>query len=532
MASMGKTYEELLAENRTQRNEITLLRAELAGVRSQLAALVGLATSQNERLGELTDVLRRRPGTKLPPERVAERKPEDDDPDPEPPEGGATGIAAPGSDEAPAGAAGTGPKRKPRTKGGRRPISDRLEVDDEHHRAPLSCPCCGETRLLARDVEVSEKIDVRPYVRRRRIVREVRVCSRCNVRVTAPMPPMPSERSKFTCDFLAWIVYQKFYLLVPLDRIHRALASQGVDVPMPTLVYLIEKAADLLGPIDGQHWKELKAGPYLATDGTGLDVQLPYMKKVWHGCLDIFTRDELAVYQFSMTKHGDGLAAKLSAFKGTVLCDAESRLDAMFSDERVEANCNAHPRRKFRDAEQAQPKLAAEASAFMQQMYDVERDAKLRGLVGVDLLAERQARTRPVVDRFKDWLVAVEPTLVPSDPLGKAVRYYLNHFQALTRFIDDADIPIDNNRSERGFQNHAKLRLNALFAGSQEGAHRWATCLGVVETAKRHGLDVFAYLTWAFERRGTWRKVYTMSAADLTPAAYKRAIAELSTEAA
>ena len=71
------------------------------------------------------------------------------------------------------------------------------------------------------------------------------------------------------------------------------------------------------------------------------------------------------------------------------------------------------------------------------------------------------------------------------------------------------------------FEN--KLRVNAEFAGSTEGAHRWATLLGVAITAKRLGVDVLAYLTWAIERLGTWKKVFNMRAADLTPEAYKRA---------
>lgn len=93
----------------------------------------------------------------------------------------------------------------------------------------------------------------------------------------------------------------------------------------------------------------------------------------------------------------------------------------------------------------------------------------------------------------------------------------------MTRFFYDPDIPIDNNEAEREFQRHAKLRLASLFAGSIEGAHRWATLLGVVRTAQKHDLDVQAYLTWMLERRGTHRSRFGMCARDLTPAAYKAA---------
>jgi hypothetical protein len=132
---------------------------------------------------------------------------------------------------------------------------------------------------------------------------------------------------------------------------------------------------------------------------------------------------------------------------------------------------------------------------------------------------------RPIAASFQSWLLKQDTgELLPSDGFGKAVRYYLKHFQGLTRFIDNPDVPIDNNPSERSFQDHAKLRINALFAGSPEGGRRWAILLGIVTTAKRHGLDVQAYLTWMFERRGTWRKRYGLSAAQLTPAAYEQVL--------
>ena len=105
--------------------------------------------------------------------------------------------------------------------------------------------------------------------------------------------------------------------------------------------------------------------------------------------------------------------------------------------------------------------------------------------------------------------------------MRKAARYYLDHYEELTRFLIDPQLPLDNNASEREFQHHAKLRLQSLFAGSPEGAHRWAILLGVVRTAQKAGVDVLAYLTWLFERRGTHRLKFGLTAAELTPMAYR-----------
>jgi len=104
-----------------------------------------------------------------------------------------------------------------------------------------------------------------------------------------------------------------------------------------------------------------------------------------------------------------------------------------------------------------------------------------------------------------------------------AVRCYLNHEAALFRFIDDPDVPIDNNPTEREFQNVAKLRLNRLFAGSTEGAHRACVLLGIIATCRAVGVPVQAYLAWAFERLGTHRDVYALDLSQMIPAAFKHA---------
>ena len=106
------------------------------------------------------------------------------------------------------------------------------------------------------------------------------------------------------------------------------------------------------------------------------------------------------------------------------------------------------------------------------------------------------------------------------------MRYYKNHGDALFRFIDDPDVPIDNSPTEREFHNVAKLRLNMLFAGSTEGAHRACVLHGIAATCRAIGVPVQAYLTWAFERLGTHRDQFKLELLEMTPAAYKHSLAQ------
>lgn len=419
-------------------------------------------------------------------------------------------------------------KQKPKTKQrptGRKQVPEHLEAE-EHTVEPEQCTECGAVDLELVDEVVEIKLHVVKEHQRQRVVRRKTCrCRHCGTRTTARSLPSPFARSKATCEWLAWLVHQKFSMLVPLDRIRRDLLSRGIKLAPSYFVTQIERAADLLAPIDGEHWKQLLTSQWMATDATGLKVLIPKLPGSHQGYLEIFRNDETVVFQYEPHKGSEELVSKLKPFEGVLVADAEHRHNGVFKDGRVlEAGCNAHGRRKLRDAENAQPALAKEGGDFISAIYIAEGEAHKKELKGAELLAWRQERIRPLYDELSAWMDSVEPTLIPSDPLAKVIRYYRNHWVALTRCLDHAEIPIDNSASEREYQNVAKLRLNSLFAGSSEGAHRMATLLGIVATCKAHEVNPEEYLCWVFTRLGTHRDVYGLSAAELTPAAYAKSL--------
>ena len=416
-------------------------------------------------------------------------------------------------------------KEKKRTKPtGRKSIPEHLPADI-HERSPEACKDCGRGDFEWVDEIIETKIHVIKEHQRRRIVRrKTGCCKHCGVRTTARSLPSPFARSKATCEWLAWFIHQKFVMLTPLDRLRRDLKSKGIPLSISYMVNQVERVADLLGPIDGEHWKQLLASDWMATDATGLKVLVPKVG-CHNGYLEVFRRSDLVVFQYEANKGSEALANKLSPFKGILVADAEHRHNRVFEDGTVkEAGCNAHGRRKFRDAESVQPALAVEGGRFIGAIYGTEEAAKEQGLTGDALRVWRRAKVLPLMKKLRAWMDAVEPILTPSDALAKVIRYYGNHWEALFRFVDYPQIPIDNSASEREFQNVAKLRLNCLFAGSTEGAHRIATILGIAATCKALRLDTQAYLGWALTRLGTHRDLYGLAAREITPAAYAESL--------
>ena len=494
-------------------DEPEALRRENGELRAQIAQLFAQVARLADRVTELLAVAQRK-----------HRKPPVEKPPALPPT--VEGEARRAFEERPTAPEKLSDEPSPTTKAkptGRKPIPSHLEAE-EHELRPSACADCGDTALDVVDELLEEKLHVVKEHQRRRVVHRFTCrCRACGARTTLRSLPAPYERSKITCEWLAWLVYQKFWLLTPLDRIRRDLAERGVPIAMSTLVTFIERAADLLSGVDGLHWKQLLASPWMATDGTGLKVLVPKLPVAHDGYVELYRNCDVAVFQYEADKASDAVVAKLQPFRGTLTADAEHRFNAVYTSGRiVEAGCNAHGRRKFRDAEDTQPVLAAFIGAFIGAIYGEEETAQKLGLAGEKLREHRRRQIRPIIESFVRWMDAVAPTLLPSEPLKAAIRYYKNHGAALFRFVDDPIVPIDNSPTEREFQNVAKLRLNMLFAGSTEGAHRACVLLGIVATCRAQGVPAQPYLTWAFERLGTHRDLFALPLEEMTPAAFKK----------
>ena len=128
-----------------------------------------------------------------------------------------------------------------------------------------------------------------------------------------------------------------------------------------------------------------------------------------YGYIELYRNRELAVFQYEADKSSDAVVSKLRPFHGTLTADAEHRFNAVFASGRVtESGCNAHGRRKSRDAEETQPLLAVEGGEFIGAMYGEEEKAQPLGLTGPELLEHRQRFIRLIADDFQRWLAAVE----------------------------------------------------------------------------------------------------------------------------
>jgi hypothetical protein len=118
------------------------------------------------------------------------------------------------------------------------------------------------------------------------------------------------------------------------------------------------------------------------------------------------------------------------------------------------------------------------------ELYQIE--AKIRGKTARERRAARQEKTKPLVAALKTWLETSLARLAGGSTIAQALRYGLNHWDGLVRFLDDGRIEIDSNTVERSMRSIALNRKNALFAGSDEGAEHRAMLASLIETCKLH----------------------------------------------
>ena len=207
--------------------------------------------------------------------------------------------------------------------------------------------------------------------------------------------------------------------------------------------------------------------------------------------------------------------------EGTLVVDAYTGYNSVSGPEgRTRAGCMAHVRRKFFDAFKAGHQEAQTALDFILDLYHVEHDAKALGVARKpEHLAMRKARSGPVLEKFHEWLTTNQGVHTPKGPMGKAIRYAINNWDALREFLKSEQIPLDNNQSEAALRIVALSRKNSLFVGHDEAGENLARVLTIGTTCLMADVNPVEYLTDLLLRIQTWP---ANQLADLLPASWKQ----------
>jgi len=395
------------------------------------------------------------------------------------------------------------------------------------------CPVCHKEkqRIGSEETEKLEYVPASFYVKK--YVRHKFACKACESHVSiGELPPMAIDKGIPGEGLLAHIITSKYGDHLPLNRLEGILQRHGVEITVSTMCDWVGKSADLLAPLVKRMRSRILQSPLINTDDTPIPIKSKKRRgSTYNGYLWVYIdQDGDVVFDFTPTRSREGPVKFLGKFSGYVQADAFSGYDEFFRiAEAIEVGCHSHARRKFDYALDTDPVRAARLLVLWGKLYDIERQAKEEHFSSAQVLEARQKQAKPILAEIKSVLNEYKDQVRPKSPMGKAIRYSLNQWEALNRYVDDPMLEIDNNLSERTLRMVVIGRKNYMFAGSEAGAWRAAVIYSLVASCKLNDIDPFKYFRDVLARVSThpadridellpseWKKLNTAADADLS----------------
>ena len=369
-----------------------------------------------------------------------------------------------------------------------------------------NCPCCrAPMHVIGK--ETSQRLDVIPAQFRVVVTHRPKyACRACEQAVVqAPAPERLIKGGLPTEAMVAYVLVAKYAWHLPLYRQAQMLLAQGLDIKRAILAFWVGYAAAELKPLYLRLRELILASGKIAVDETVAPVLDPGRGRTKKGYFWAIARDDrpwggtdppAVAYSYAPGRGAVHALKLLEHYRGIVQCDGyaayKSIADAACGEAITLAFCWAHLRRRLFDiAKDGSAPIASEALERIAALYAIEKT--IRGHTAFERRAVRQEQSKPLVLELKRWFEQQLARVSGKSLIAEAIRYGLNHWDGLTRFLDDGRIELDTNIVERSIRPLVLNRKNALFAGHDQGAENWACIASLIETCKLHGVDQQAY---------------------------------------
>ena len=390
----------------------------------------------------------------------------------------------------------------------------RVEIELDIPEADKVCACgCQKNRIGSDSSERLEIVPAKLFVERH--IRYKYACPQCEdgVQIAATVPAM-IPKSNAGPGLLAYVVTAKYQDALPLHRQEKIFNRHGVELTRQTLANWIIKCSQALDPVLDQMERVLRLAPVILMDETTVQVNKEEGKEassksyMWiRRALappDDYSRHgaDITLYHYSRSRGSEVASELLSDYHGALMTDAYAGYNSVVASQQLmHAQCWAHARRKFVEAEKSLPKgkKSPAISAILNEiakLYGIEKQIKT--LPASDKQVQREALAKPILEKLHQSLLKKANDVMPKSALGEAVHYTLKCWSGLTQYLKNGHIPIDNNGAENGIRPFVIGRKNWMFCDTVNGAHASARLYSVIETAKANGLEPYQYLRYLF----------------------------------
>lgn len=365
-----------------------------------------------------------------------------------------------------------------------------------------NCSCCGNIMKDSGMTEDSEYLTIIPkeYL----IIRQKRHkyrCDKCHGDVkTTPCPPRIIPGSTYSDDMIMDVALSKYCDLVPIERYSTIAGREGFkDLPPQSLIGVTHQLADFIKNVYHNIKKEVMSSSVLHADETPHRMLEGDAKKRWY--LWGFSTAESSYFDIRDTRSGDIASELLSkaeceylisdVFSGYQKCVGETNKSReILGQPKIQhVYCNAHSRRKFKEAEAQFPE---EAKFFIDQYKEVYRLEKI-GREDLTILGKMRQKMKPLFKALKNHSLIEREKFSSKSSLVVAIDYFLKNYIGLTLFLDKLNLPIDNNHQERLLRNPVIGRKTWYGTHSKRGAETAAILFTLVESCKLNNINPRAY---------------------------------------
>jgi len=326
--------------------------------------------------------------------------------------------------------------------------------------------------------------------------------------ISTSAPAAVLEKSYADVSLLAGILTDKFLYHLPLYRQHQRLLAAGVKLSRGTLTYWTQRAIALLEPIYFAQLSSALQSQVLAMDETPVKAGRKEKGKMnaayfW----PIYGDKDEIVFMFSMSRGAALIKDVLKDFCGTLISDGYTVYDNFTSktDKVTLAQCWAHARRRFIEAEESEPKLVVDVLARIRKLYEIEEIINKKSLTGTEKLEYRVEHSKPLVDEYFNRLNDTfnKNILLPTNPFTKAANYTLQREAELKVFLSNPNVPLDTNHLERALRPIPMGRKNWLFCWTELGARYVGIIQSLLQTCRLHDINPYTYLVDVLQRSDT-----------------------------
>ena len=399
-----------------------------------------------------------------------------------------------------------------------------IEIEKEEYilnEEEKKCPECGKELKLVSKKVVRQGIEYIPAkLKITEYVQGIYKCVECGTKdskkesstfVKAEMPRAILAHSFATPSLATEVIYQKYYLGVPLYRQEKMWEDKGLVLPRNMMSnWNIKLSEYYLENIYQLMHKKMKAeSELLHCDETTMQCNKEVGRKatsksyMWVLCSGELEKKRGVIFKYSPSRSAETAKEFLKNYKGILVTDGYAAYNNIEGIKHAE--CWAHARRYFYESI---PRLGNKqldttstgykGVSYCDELFKNEREIAL--LSEEEKIKKRQEKSRPIIEEFFKWVKEINSKVIVNNKLKEAITYAINQEKELSEFLNDGKIPLTNSLAERAIRPFAVHRKNWLFADSVEGAKANAVYYSLIESAKINKLNIEKYIKYLLDK--------------------------------